>query len=211
MPLLNDNSVRERVQYPLPLEGQGSRDGLHPPRNRLGALREALPALSLARLSSVLGRVPRAVRLAPVIALGLAALLASGCASSVPVRLAKSAQAVPGIEAVLEDAGELLGRPVRVVPGGHGAVTLSIVTDGGPYSGEAIDRDGCRRSAWAEARPGIVAHELGHTLGLAHDSRPRNLMRPRIGRGDVELTAGQRRRMSVDVAVLNACAGRARE
>lgn len=60
---------------------------------------------------------------------------------------------------------------------GYGTVHISLVNKGrNGLSGLSSKSLGCRRIAWSEPNVTVIAHELGHTLGLDHVSDTENLM-----------------------------------
>jgi hypothetical protein len=80
-----------------------------------------------------------------------------------------------------EEAAELLGLPIE--PGHVVVVTWS-------ERAQAED-DGCRREVESPREPIMLAHEVGHALGLDHVDDPANLMHRFVGRDTVELTDAQ--------------------
>lgn len=72
---------------------------------------------------------------------------------------------------------------------------------------DAYDTHGCTRQAYVRtgARPAVVAHELGHMMGLEHVDDPRNLMHPDAPTDHVGLTSEQRRTSKRARAVITAC------
>lgn len=119
--------------------------------------------------------------------------------------LAQSARNLDTIPTAIEEASALLGRPIEVVDHRYGAIMISAVAEGGDYAGEATDRNGCDRTVWSEPRGVILAHELGHALGLDHDDDPANLMHRYVGRDTIELTPDQEHDLEHELWLLNTC------
>lgn len=87
------------------------------------------------------------------------------------------------------DAAAILGLEVEFRDGAHGAVTITLVdqlrgvyedTEYGTvhYAGTEASRTFCAASVVSERQPQIIAHEIGHALGLDH--RDSGLMTARV-------------------------------
>ena len=65
----------------------------------------------------------------------------------------------------------------------------------------------CARIAWATAEPGVVAHELGHLLGLDHVPIEGNLMYPSRSGGGLKLEPIQYFIIETEAEWLSQCSG----
>jgi hypothetical protein len=103
----------------------------------------------------------------------------AGCSGdhSIPVHLS-SPGATPEKVQMVRDAGELLGWGIAFQDEKYGAATIDVhqVGNGEHILGVALLRRRCLRVAWANKDPWVIAHELGHLMGLDHVSDPDNIM-----------------------------------
>jgi hypothetical protein len=97
-----------------------------------------------------------------------------------------------------EGAAEILGLPIE--PGPAVSVTWS-------ETAQTADRSGCRRHVESPREPVMLAHELGHALGLAHVDDPANLMHAFVGRDTLEVTTEQHDALWDAMERLSLCGG----
>ena len=72
---------------------------------------------------------------------------------------------------------------------------------------QTTDRRGCRRAVESPREPVMLAHEMGHALGLEHVSDPANLMNRFVGPDTTELTDAQRDIVWTEVQHVVYCGG----
>lgn len=108
---------------------------------------------------------------------------------------------------LVREAVGILGYETRFVTRSRGAVTLDLHDAGThPIQGRTLQTEGCHRAAWVNPLTAQhIAHELGHTLGLAHHDAANNLMSRRADPENVELTAEQDAVVDFNVKVLGRC------
>lgn len=81
-----------------------------------------------------------------------------------------------------QEAAVLLGLPLEQGP------AVRVQWGDPPLT---LDDTGCRRLVQSTPDPVMLAHELGHALGLPHHPEPSNLMHRFVGRDTTELTIDQ--------------------
>jgi hypothetical protein len=127
----------------------------------------------------------------------LVALL--GCGEGLGLRVYAERDA----ETVLEQASAILGVPLEQ---GDGPIVLELVdvVPGEPAGRLLLERS-CLRVVRASYSPIVVAHEIGHALGLDHVDDLRNVMAPYVGAESIELSESQRDTMEANARVLATC------
>jgi hypothetical protein len=131
----------------------------------------------------------------------VAFLLALSCACGEGVGLQVHAER--DAEALLARASEVLGIALEA---GQGPIVLELVdvAPGEPAGRLLVDRS-CLRVVRASYSATVVAHELGHALGLEHVDDPRNVMAVYVDDESLELTELQRDTIEATAGSLAAC------
>lgn len=140
-------------------------------------------------------------------ALLLVLLAAVGCdATSIPVHLTNPVQI--GDRELVEEAAAVLDLDVEFVGVRYGAIQLELRDE--CVSGECgktvgVELARCNDlNVWAQRSPVFVAHELGHVLGLDHESYAEGNLMERFPEG-FELCETQLETIGERVELLNAC------
>lgn len=102
----------------------------------------------------------------------LLALSACAQSSGIPVHFEQE----PG-EALVLEAEEILGFELVETETSHGSVVIRFKPepDGGLF-GRFEGAEGCSSSLWSVENPRVLAHEVGHSMGLGHEDDEANVM-----------------------------------
>jgi hypothetical protein len=144
-------------------------------------------------------------------ALLIAVTALSGCGESGTVRVRlQPYQRVVAVVDLVEEAAAMLDLDVEFTTSRHGAVDVTMVVPTGvPPFGWSDSGIGCRRDASSVMNPVILAHELGHALGLEHHHDPDNLLHYMLTPVSAyDVTDDQRADVRSSAAVLMGCVGR---
>lgn len=77
---------------------------------------------------------------------------------------------------LVDQVGETLGAQLTLTESDNAIFYVDLVKGREHVLGRMLFGDGCRCVVSATPMPNILAHELGHCLGLDHVDDPKNLM-----------------------------------
>jgi hypothetical protein len=137
--------------------------------------------------------------------LALALLLSTGCSQSVGYSLVHGREYEDVASGVLDEAADMLG--VQLHPSRWGPLYIELVTQGLGESVAGRHRGirPCIRIIRSSLNPIVVAHELGHALGLDHHDDPSNIMYPYVSRSNTDLDDDQQDKIERGIRRLSAC------
>jgi hypothetical protein len=154
------------------------------------------------------------------LALAALALAASGCTDSLRVCLFTREHGPlvteSAFQPAVQEAAAILGHDVVLTREQKGAVIVEILDVDSPefaFEGRSLlNLDGrgrlprCYRAVWvATDDPRVLAHELGHALGLVHTDASGNVMNPDEGPDATDLTDDQQETVDREVTRLGRC------
>ena len=136
-------------------------------------------------------------------------LLCLGCAPTVRLCPSFRTRHTKAVAEAIAEAEAILELELTTTSRCYGSVYVEFMEAGqGEYAGMKAPHGQCRRYIRTEPDGVLLAHELGHTLGLHHvdpDDHPSNLMNPIVGSDNTHLTQAQRDKITQEAALLEAC------
>ena len=82
------------------------------------------------------------------------------------------------LESILDGAGLIVGLDIQ--RGEQAPITIELVDGGNEIVGRAFYYGGCQAHIRSSYDSVVLAHEIGHALGLMHIPEPTNFMAPNI-------------------------------
>ena len=134
-----------------------------------------------------------------------ALLVLACCAESVPIAF-KYARSEPPVapEVYEHELQNIFGLQFEQRRWGYGVINVEIVDTGDRTAGLHVPMGPCRQYNRATPRLAVVAHEVGHALGLDHVDDRYNLMHP-SGSDTLELEQWQLEQAYDGASLLAAC------
>lgn len=141
-----------------------------------------------------------------------------GCvaANSVPIRIVDwPSRSSDALDDLLYETSAMTGLEFKLVDYDYGAIRIKTEDPnilGWPddhectiLAGWTYEHEGCERFLWASPRPIVLAHELGHTLGLDHVDDPDDVMHKWVSDTAVSFTFDQMDKVLEGVEELHRC------